>query len=150
MVKKKHNKDKKLHNSDEKLHNLNELDLSWQETVDLLPEDEEESGSEIYYYTDENVNIHSREFLAEELIGDDIKDLEDSHEGKSHLEKVQRLKPGTTDIVNLVRKQEEKLNEIILSVPKSGERPLDIRISSEGKNEASSVHLVLFLQSSRF
>jgi hypothetical protein len=35
MAKKKHNKDKKLHNS-------NELDLSWQEEVDLQPEDEVE------------------------------------------------------------------------------------------------------------
>jgi hypothetical protein len=29
-----------LHNSDEKLHNSHELDLSWQEAVDLQPEDE--------------------------------------------------------------------------------------------------------------
>jgi hypothetical protein len=46
MAKKKHNKDKKLHNS-------HELDLSWQETVDLQPEDELEGGSEIYYSVDE-------------------------------------------------------------------------------------------------
>jgi hypothetical protein len=48
MVKKKHNKDKKLHNFEEKLHNSRELDLSWQETVDLLPENRDERGSEIY------------------------------------------------------------------------------------------------------
>jgi hypothetical protein len=47
------------------------------------------------------------------------------------LEKVQRLKSGTTDIVNLVRTREERPKEIILPVPKSGARPLDIRISSE-------------------
>ena len=76
MAEKKHNKDKKLHNS-------HELDLSWQETVDLLPEDEVEGGSEIYYFTDEDGNIHSREFLAEELIDDDVEDLEVSQEGKS-------------------------------------------------------------------
>src|SRR5664279_3690757 len=56
----------------EKKHNSHELDLSWQETVDLLPEDEVEGGSEIYYFTDEDGNIHSREFLAEELIDDDV------------------------------------------------------------------------------
>jgi hypothetical protein len=47
MAKKKDKKEKKLHNSDEKLHNSNELDLSWQETVDLQPEDELEGGSEL-------------------------------------------------------------------------------------------------------
>ena len=51
MAQKKHNKDKKLHNSDEKLRNSNELDLSWQETVDLLPEDEDEGSSEISVFT---------------------------------------------------------------------------------------------------
>jgi integrase len=136
MAKKKHNKDKKLHNFDEKLHNSDiasddGLDLTWQETVDLLPEDEVEGDSEIYYFVDENGNIHSREFLAEELIDDDIKELEASLEGKSRLEKVRRLKPGTTDIVNLVRTPEETPKEIILSVPKTGTSPLDIRISSE-------------------
>jgi hypothetical protein len=131
MAEKKHNKDKKLHNFDEKLHNSHELDLSWQETVDLLPEDEVEGGSEIYYFTDEDGNVHSREFLAEELIDDDIQDLDGSMEGKSHLEEVQRLKSGTTDIVNLVRTPEGTPKEIILPVPKSGARPLDIRISSE-------------------
>src|SRR5665647_1096114 len=57
MAKKKHNKDKKLYNFDEKLHNSNELDLTWQEEVDLQPEDEVEGGSEIYYFTDEDGNI---------------------------------------------------------------------------------------------
>jgi hypothetical protein len=75
MAKKKHNEDKKLHNFDEKLHysdiSHEGPDLSWQEGVDLLPEDEVESGSEIYYFTDEDGNIHSREFLAQELIPDD-------------------------------------------------------------------------------
>src|SRR5665647_3546905 len=64
MAEKKHNKDEKLHNSDEKLHNSHELDLSWQETVDLLPEDEVEGGSEIYYFTDGDGNIHSRDLLS--------------------------------------------------------------------------------------
>jgi hypothetical protein len=57
MAKKKHNKDKKLHNS-------NELGLTWQEEVDLQPEDEVEGGSKIYYFTDEDGNIRSREFLT--------------------------------------------------------------------------------------
>ncbi len=130
MVKKKHNKDKKLHNSDEKLHNSNELDLSWQETVDLQPEDELEGGSEIYYSVDEDGNVHSREFLTEEPI-EDSKDLEESLEEKSRPEKVRRLKSSTTDIVSLVRTQEEIPKEIVLPVPKPGARPLDIRISSE-------------------
>ena len=45
MTRNKHNKDKKLHNSDEKLHNSNKPDLAWQETTNLLPEDEIEGGS---------------------------------------------------------------------------------------------------------
>ena len=83
MVKKKHNKDKKLHNSDEELHNSHELDLSWQEAVDLQPEDEKEDGSEIYYFVDQDGNIHSREFLSEELIPDDAEDFAGSLKRKS-------------------------------------------------------------------
>jgi len=131
MAKKEHNKDRKLHNSDEKLHNSYELDLNWQEAVDLQPEDEVEGGSEIYYFVEEDGNIHSREFLAEELIDGDIGDLQDSAEGKSRLEKVRRLKPGATDIVNLVRTPEEMPKEVIRSVSKTGTGPLDIRVSSE-------------------
>jgi hypothetical protein len=104
MVKKKHNKDKKLHNSDEKLHNSQELDLSWQETVDLIPEDELEGGSEIYYSVDEDGNVHSREFLAEELIEDDSKDLEDSLEGKSR-STTQKLNTATQRYARLIRSQ---------------------------------------------
>lgn len=55
--------------------------------VDLVPEDEVESGSEIYYFTDEDGNIRSREFLAEELISDDV--AEDSLKRKPEHEKVQ-------------------------------------------------------------
>ncbi len=58
MTKKKHDEDKKLHNS-------HELDLSWQEAVDLQPEDEKEDGPEIYYFVDQDGNIRSREFLSE-------------------------------------------------------------------------------------
>jgi hypothetical protein len=121
MVKKKHNKDKKLHNSDEP-------DLTWQESVDLLPEDEVEDGSEIYYFTDEDGNIHSREFLAEELIGDES-EVEDSFKRKSSW-KLQKLKPGAVDIVSL-RAPDEPSQQVTLPTPKSGEPPLDIRISSE-------------------
>jgi hypothetical protein len=99
MAEKKHNKDKKLHNFDEKLHNSHELDLSWQETVDLLPEDENEDGPEIYYFADEDGNTHSREFLSEELIPDDAEDLADSLKRKSGHVKVERVKPGTTDVL---------------------------------------------------
>ncbi len=65
MAKKRHNEDKKLHNSNEELHNADipngaRPDQTWQEAVDLLPEDEVEAGSEIYYFTDEDGNIHSR------------------------------------------------------------------------------------------
>jgi hypothetical protein len=104
--------------------------LTWQETVDLLPEDEAESGSEIYYFTDEDGNIHSREFLLEELILD-TQDSEDSLKRKPSYEKVERLKPGTLDIVGLSRSPQQTHQEIALPVPKSGARPLDIRISSE-------------------
>jgi hypothetical protein len=79
MVKKKHNKDKKLYDSDV----VNEgPDLTWQERVDLQPEDEVESDSEIYYFTDEDGNIHSREFLADELVPDEVVDQEDVIKGK--------------------------------------------------------------------
>ena len=94
-----------------------------------MPEDEVESGSEIYYFTDEDGNIHSREFLAEELIPNEVEDREASP--KSRHEKVQRLKPGAVEIVNLVPISGETQGEISLPVPKSGARPLDIRISSE-------------------
>jgi hypothetical protein len=135
VAKKRHNEDKKLHNSEEKLHNSdisNEgPDLTWQEAVDLLPEDEVDAGSEIYYFTDEDGYIHSREFLAQELIDDDARDLEDSLKRKSSHVEIQRLKPGTMDIINLVPAPEEMQREISLPMPKSGARPLDIRISSE-------------------
>ena len=136
MAKKKHNEDKKLHNFNEKLHNSDVIndrgpDLTWQERVDLLPEDEVEGGSEIYYFTDEDGNLHSREFLAEELIADDVEDPKDSLKGKPEHGKAQRLKPGAMEIVNLVPASQETQHEITLPAPKSGERPLDIRISSE-------------------
>ena len=126
MVKKKHNKDKKLHNFDEKLHNLNEPDLTWQEEVDLQPEDDVEGGSEIYYFTDEDGNIHSREFLAEELIPDESK-AEDWPKSDG---KLQKLKPGAVDVINLVR-TDETPQHVTLPAPKSRDPPLDIRISSE-------------------
>ena len=43
-----------MHNFDEELHNNHELDLSWQETVDLQPEDETDGGSDVYYFVDED------------------------------------------------------------------------------------------------
>jgi hypothetical protein len=132
MAKKRH-KDKKLHNFSEKLHNSDvvndEPDLTWQERIDLVPEDEVQSGSEIYYFTDEDGNIHSREFLTEELVSEDVEDREDSL--NSRHEKVQRLKPGSVEIVNLVPATGETQGEISIPVPKSGARPVDIRISSE-------------------
>src|SRR5659263_56605 len=108
---KKHNKGKKLHNFDEKLHNSNELDLTWQEEVDLQPEDEVEGGSEIYYFTDEDGNIHSREFLTGELIPDE-KEQENSFKRKSS-GKLQKLKPGAVDIVSL-RGPDEPLQQVTL------------------------------------
>jgi hypothetical protein len=135
MAEKRHNKDKKLHNFDEKLHNIDVVDdgadLSWQERVDLVPEDEVERGSEVYYYTDENGNIRSSEFLAEELISDDVEDRDASLKRKSKQKKVERLRPGAVEIINLVPASGETQKELSLPVPKSGARPLDIRISSE-------------------
>jgi hypothetical protein len=129
MAKKSDKKDKKLHNL---LHNSTEPDLSWQEAVDLLPEDEAESGSEIYYFTDEDGNIHSREFLAEDLVPADDEDLKDLLQRKPRYDKIERLKPGTLDIVGLVQSQQQpQQQEIAIPLPKAGERPLDIRISSE-------------------
>jgi hypothetical protein len=77
VTKKKHNKDKKLRNLLHSDATDAEVELSWQETVDLVPEDEAERGPEISYFTDEEGNIHSREFLSDELIPDDqsLKDL---------------------------------------------------------------------------
>lgn len=96
MPKKKHNEDKKLHNFEEKLHNSNEPDLTWQERVDLLPEDEIERGSEIYYFIDGNGNIHSREFLAEELIPEEseVEDLS-KRESSGKLQKPKPFKRNT-------------------------------------------------------
>jgi len=128
MAKKRHKKDKKLHNS---LCNSTEPDLSWQEAVDLLPEDEADRGSEIYYFTDEDGNIHSREFLAQELIPNDDEDLKDLLKRKPNYEKVERLRPRTLDIVGFSRLPQQTHQEIALPVPKTGARPLDIRISSE-------------------
>ena len=99
MARNKHNKDKKLHNSDEKLHNSHEPDLTWQEMTDLSPEDEIEGGPEIYYFTDEDGNIHSREFLAEELIPEES-EVEGSPKRKPS-GKLQKLKPGAVDIISL-------------------------------------------------
>jgi len=108
------------------VHNSNELDLAWQEEVDLQPEDEVEGGSEIYYFTDESGNIHSREFLTEELIPD-----ESEAEGLSKSNgKLQKLKPGAVDVINLVR-PDDAPQHVTLPAPKSGDPPLDIRISSE-------------------
>jgi len=128
MDKRKYNKDKMLHNFDEKLHNSNELDLTWQEEVDLQPEDEVEGGSEIYYFTDEDGNIHSREFLTEELTLDE-NEAEDTIKRKSSGE-LQKLKPGAVDVINLVR-PDEAPQHVTLPAPRSGDPPLDIRISSE-------------------
>lgn len=128
MVKKKHNKDKKLHNSDGKLHNSAEPDLTWQESIDLLSEDEAEGGSEIYYFTDEDGNTHSREFLAEELIPDES-EVEGSLKRKPS-GNLQKLRPGAVDIVSL-RAPDEPSQLVTLPAPKSGAPPLDIRISSE-------------------
>ena len=136
VAKKRHNEDKKLHNSEEKLHNSDISndegpDLAWQEAVDLLPEDEVEASSEIYYFTDEDGNIHSREFLVQELVPSDDEDLKDLRKRKPSYEKVERLKPGTLDMVALSRRPQQTSQKIALPVPKSGTRPLDIRISSE-------------------
>ena len=100
MSRNKHNKDKKLHNFDEKLHNSHEPDLTWQEMTDLSPKDESEGGSEMYYFTDEDGNIHSREFLAEELIPDDESEVEGSLKRKPS-GKLQKLKPGAVDTISL-------------------------------------------------
>ena len=117
-----------MHNSDEKLHNSDELDLTWQETIDLLPEDEVEGGSEIYYFTDEEGNIHSLEFLAEERIQDE-NEVEGSPKRKPR-GKLQKLKPGAVDIISLARPGEAQ-QQVTLPAPKSGAPPLDVRISSE-------------------
>jgi integrase len=97
-----------------------------------LPEDEVEGGSEIYYFTDEDGNVHSREFFAEELVPSDDEDLKDLRKRKPSYEKVERLTPGTLDIVGLSRsRRQQNQKEVVLPVPTSGARPLDIRISSE-------------------
>jgi hypothetical protein len=121
MTGNKHNKDKKLHNSDEKLHNSDDPDLTWQEMTDLSPEDEIEGGPEIYYFTDEDDNIHSREFLAEELIPNES-EVEGSPKRKP-IGKLQKLKLGAVDIISLVRPDEAQ-QHVTLPAPKSGAPPL--------------------------
>lgn len=80
---------------------------------------------------DEGGNIHSREFISEELILNDAEDLANVLKRESSHVKVERLKSGTTDVVNLIPRSDQTPREIVLPVPKSGARPLDIRISSE-------------------
>jgi hypothetical protein len=58
MAKKKHNEDKKSHNSG--AANDGGPDLTWQKGVDLVPEDEVEGCSEIYYLTDKDDNVTHR------------------------------------------------------------------------------------------
>ncbi|MGZ4946771.1 MAG: tyrosine-type recombinase/integrase [Halobacteriota archaeon] len=136
MTRNKHNKDKKLHNFEEKLHNSHistgeHPDLAWQETTDLSPEDEADGGTEIYYFTDEDGDVHSREFLQQELIHDDDKDAGGSLQQESSTVNAQRLDSGTTDIVNLVQAHEETARDVSLSLPRSKTGPIDVRISSE-------------------
>jgi hypothetical protein len=121
MTRNKHNKDKKLHNSHEPA-------LTWQEKTDLSPEDDIEGGSEIYYFTDEDGNIHSREFLTEELIPDEGKVKRSPKKEPSG--KLQKLKRGAIDIISLVRPNEAQ-HQVTLPAPKSGAPPLGVRISSE-------------------
>jgi len=106
-----------LHNSDEKLHNYHELHLTWQEITDLSPEDEIEGGPEIYYFVEEDGNIYSREFLAEELIPDES-EVEGSPKRESS-GKLQKLKPGAVDIISLVQPDEAQ-QQVTLPTPKSG------------------------------
>jgi hypothetical protein len=114
MAKKKHNKDKKLHNSDDKLHNSDDPDLTWQEKADLLSEDEAEGGPEIYYFTDEDDNVDSHEFLAQELILDES-EVEGSPKRKP-LVKLQKLKPGAVDIISLVRSDEARKGQRVFDI----------------------------------
>ena len=138
----KHNKDKKLHNSDETLHNSHEPELTWQEKTDLSPEDDIVGGSEIYYFTDEDGDINSREFLTKELIPDEGEVKRSPKREPSG--KLKKLKPGAIDIISLVRPNEAQ-QHVILPAPKSTAPPLDVRISSEvatdpfPKKESSTV-----------
>ena len=110
---------KKNHKKDKKLHNFDAPDLTWQEMNDLSPEDEIEGGSEIYYFTDEDGNINSREFLAEELINES--EVEGSPKRKPS-GKLQKLKPGAVDIISLVRPDEAQ-QQVALPAPKPGAPP---------------------------
>jgi hypothetical protein len=73
-------------------------------------------------------SIHSREFLAEELIPDES-EVEGSPKRKLSA-KLQKLKPGAVEIISLVRPDEAQ-QQVTLPAPKSGAAPLDVRISSE-------------------
>jgi len=74
----------------------------------------------MYYFTDDYGNIHPHEFLAEELIPDE-KDLDSSKRKSSG--KLQKMKPGTVDIVTLVRPAEAQ-QHVTLPAPTSGAPPL--------------------------
>jgi hypothetical protein len=99
-----------------KRHNSHEPELTWQEKTDLSPEDDIEGGSEIYYFTDEDGNIHSREFLTEELIPDEGEVKRSPKREPSG--KFQKLKPGAIDIISLVRPNEAR-QQVTLPAPKS-------------------------------
>jgi hypothetical protein len=117
VTRNKHNKDKKLHNSEEKLHNSHEPELTWQEKTDLSPEDDIEGGSEIYYFNDEDGNIHSCEFLTKELIPDEGEVKRSPKKEPSG--KLQVLKPAAIDIISLARPNEAQ-QQVTLPARKSG------------------------------
>ena len=110
VTRNKHNKDKKLHNS-------HEPELTWQEKTDLSPEDDIKGGSEIYYFSDEDGNIHSREFLTKELIPDEGEVKRSPKKEPSG--KLQVLKPAAIDIISLARPNEAQ-QQVTLPARKSG------------------------------
>jgi hypothetical protein len=149
MTRNKHSKDKKLHNSHEKLHNSHEPDLTWQEGVDLLPEDEGEGSSEIYYFTDEDGNIHSREFLAEELIPDESK-VEGPPKRKPS-GKLEKLKRGAIEIINLEAPNDPPSKSPCPhrnpgNLPSTFEYPVKLsRISPQETRQAASLSIRIML-----
>jgi hypothetical protein len=80
----------------------------------------EQGGPETYYFTDEDGNVHSREFLAQELIPEKS-EIEGSPKRKPS-GKLQKLKPGAVDIISLVRPDEAQ-QQMALPASKSGAPP---------------------------
>ena len=125
--------DEKLHNSDEKLHNSSDTS----DADDEQPEEQTDESTYVvdvgdltptYYHRDEDGELHSYEFLPEELI------YPDGFFSEEELRKAAKMKriEADLDIVNVVRTPEEAKKGVTLPAPQPGEAgDLRVHVSTE-------------------